>query len=81
MTAFGTAFLTWSPEVAAIVLTAIQPDGAITRAELSARCAFELVQRAVWTIKVNRWGYSKVYHLDGGARVWKEAGHPIEIAK
>jgi tetratricopeptide (TPR) repeat protein len=31
--------------------------------------------------KAVAWGYSKVYHFDGGARVWKEAGHPIEIAK
>ncbi len=42
MTVFGTALVTWSPEVAGIVLTAIQPDGAITRAELSTRRAFEL---------------------------------------
>jgi 3-mercaptopyruvate sulfurtransferase SseA len=31
--------------------------------------------------KAVAWGYSKVYHFDGGARAWKEAGHPIEIAK
>lgn len=42
MTALGTALVAWSPEAAAIVLTAIQPDGAITRAEISARRAFEL---------------------------------------
>jgi 3-mercaptopyruvate sulfurtransferase SseA len=31
--------------------------------------------------KVVAWGYSKVYHFDGGARVWKEAGHPIETGQ
>ena len=31
--------------------------------------------------KAVAWGYSKVYHFDGGARVWKEAGHPIETGK
>ncbi len=31
--------------------------------------------------KVVAWGYSKVYHLDGGARVWKDAGYPVETGQ
>jgi tetratricopeptide (TPR) repeat protein len=31
--------------------------------------------------KVVAWGYSKVYHFDGGAKAWKEAGHPIETGQ
>jgi len=31
------------------------------------------------TAKVVNWGYTEVFFLPGGTRIWKEAGYPIEI--
>ncbi len=27
------------------------------------------------------WGYRKVYHFDGGAKAWKEAGYHVETGQ
>jgi tetratricopeptide (TPR) repeat protein len=36
-------------------------------------------KKVAWeAAKAVAWGYSKVYHFDGGARVWKDAGYPVE---
>ncbi len=31
--------------------------------------------------KAVAWGYSKVYHFDGGAKAWKDAGYPVETGQ
>ncbi len=37
------------------------------------------VTKAAWeAAKAVNWGYRKVYIFDGGAKVWKEAGYPVE---
>jgi tetratricopeptide (TPR) repeat protein len=37
--------------------------------------AFEEAAKAV------TWGYRKVYHFDGGAKAWKDAGYPVETGQ
>jgi 3-mercaptopyruvate sulfurtransferase SseA len=37
------------------------------------------VTKAAWeAAKAVTWGYRKVYIFDGGAKVWKDAGYPVE---
>ena len=37
---------------------------------------------AAWeAAKAITWGYRKVYHFEGGARAWKDAGYPVEMAE
>ena len=31
--------------------------------------------------KAVSWGYRKVYLFDGGAKAWKDAGHPVETGQ
>jgi tetratricopeptide (TPR) repeat protein len=33
------------------------------------------------TAKAVIWGYRKVYHFDGGAKAWKDAGYPVETGQ
>ena len=32
------------------------------------------------TAKAVNWGYTEVFFLDGGTRIWKEAGYPVETS-